>query len=80
MSPTPEEGGLMGIDPYIDWVLGPGRRHYFRPGRQQERFAVLVHLTKTSARDFARGMGFMDVGEPQSRWQSAIKVLRSFAI
>jgi hypothetical protein len=64
---------MPGIDPYIDWVLGPGRRYHFRPGRQQDWLYVLLRLTGIAARDFARGQGFTN-GTNNARWRTALHI------
>lgn len=71
--PEANYAAMPGIDPYIDWVLGPGRPYYFRPGRQSDWLYVLIRLTKISARDFASGEGFTD-GTNNNRWRTAIHV------
>jgi Subtilase family len=66
-----------GIDPYIFWLLGEGRRYYFLPGRQDEGLewiSVLLRLAKgITARDFAAGD---HIGDPAKRraWVSAVRV------
>jgi hypothetical protein len=64
---------IPGIDPYIDWVLGPGKPYYFRPGRQDDWLYVLIRLTKISARDFAQGEGFT-TGADNARWRTAVHI------
>jgi hypothetical protein len=73
MSELENYAALPGIDPYIDWALGPGRRQHFRPERLSNWLYVLIHLTGISARDFASGKGFTD-GTNNARWRTAVHI------
>jgi hypothetical protein len=70
----PGYANTIGVDPYIDWVLGPGQTYHLRPGRQQDRLAVLVRVSGISARDFSEGKGFADAGTQNARWKASIHV------
>jgi hypothetical protein len=66
---------LNGIDPYIYWIWGPGRRHFFPPGRQsarEEQIPVLVRLKKGTAQDFAAGAHLQEFA--QSEWRQSVSV------
>lgn len=71
----PEIKALTGIDPYIPWVMGPGRPYFFLPGRQspgQERMPMLVRLKKGTASDFATGANLPDLAK--NDWQNSVSV------
>lgn len=70
----PGYANMTGVDPYIDWVLGPGQTYHLRPGRPQDRLAVLVRVSGISARDFADGKGFADAGTQNARWKASVHV------
>lgn len=66
-----------GIDPYLDWILGAGRRHFFLPGRQkegEELMPLLVRLKgKYTAQDFEDGL-FIESEAMRKRWQASVQV------
>ena len=71
----PEIKALIGIDPYIPWVMGPGRPYFFLPGRQsqgEERMPMLVRLKKGTALEFANGDNLPDLA--QSDWRHSVSV------
>lgn len=70
----PGYASMTGVDPYIDWVLGPGQTYHLRPGRQQDKLAVLVRVSGISARDFADGKGFADAATQNARWKTSVHV------
>jgi hypothetical protein len=62
----PDIKALNGIDPYIPWIMGPGRPYFFLPGRQpsgEERMPMLVRLKKGTAQDFATGANLPDLAK-----------------
>lgn len=64
-----------GIDPYIYWIWGPGRRHFFPPGRQsarEEQIPVLVRLKKGTAQDFAAGAHLQEFA--QNEWRQSVSI------
>jgi hypothetical protein len=61
------------VDPYIDWVLGPGRPHFFLPGRQDRWFPVMVRLKGITVRAFQDGEGFIPE-EDRKDWADAVRV------
>ena len=70
------------IDPDLLWVLGPGRRYFFLPGRQEEGHEWLPLLVRLRAKDasgkdvtaesFARGEHLSE--QRRAAWQRAIRV------
>jgi len=67
------------INPYINWVLGPGRSEYFIPGRQQpgrELMPLLLQLKGDTAKDFLDGV-FIKSEVRRKRWQDSFQVLCS---
>ena len=65
---------LPNIDPRIEWALGPGRDHFFRPGRQDRWMPVLVELKDMTVREFARGERFFDDARSLAWWQESIRI------
>lgn len=66
---------LIGEDPYIPWIMGPGAPFYFLPGRQpqgQERVPLLVRLKKGTAQEFAEGAHLPEFA--RSEWQNSVSV------
>ena len=64
-----------GIDPYIDWVWGLGKRYYFLPGRQDEgteRITLLLRLKGTTAHEFVKGEGFKIPRRLQKQWRNSV--------
>src|SRR5262249_34762693 len=67
-----------GVDPAIDWVLGPGRRYFFVPGDQRQWFPVLLQLNKISARDLATGTNIFDSQAERDAWAATLRVPRFY--
>jgi hypothetical protein len=63
-----------GIDPYVFWVLEPGRRYFFLPGRHKKEWLPLLLRLRpnVTARSFATGEHLRE--ESREAWQRAIKV------
>lgn len=72
--PKPRYASVPGVDAYVDWVLGAGRAHYFRPGRQQDWLSVLVRLRGIGVRDFARGGRVIQDPKRRAAWQASIHI------
>jgi len=75
----PDIKALIGIDPYIPWILGPGRPYFFLPGRQspgQERMPLLVRLKKGTASEFANGDNLPDFAKTD--WRNSVSVSSLF--
>jgi hypothetical protein len=76
--PTNDKGdikALIGIDPYVPWVMGPGRRYFFLPGRQppgEERMPLLVRLKTGTAQEFANGAHLPDLAKDD--WRNSVSV------
>lgn len=71
----PDIKALNGIDPYIPWIMGPGRPYFFLPGRQpsgEERMPMLVRLKKGTAQDFATGANLPDLAK--NDWRNSVSV------
>ena len=84
MADTSDDAGdLRGIDPYIFWILGAGRRYFFLPGRHKEKeewLPLLLRLRETdavgnriTADSFANGL-HIRAREKRSAWMSAVRV------
>lgn len=69
----PRYAGIPGIDPGVEWALGPGRRYFFPPGRQQDWMPVLVLLDGISAAEFADGSGFIEDSQ-LPEWRRSVRV------
>lgn len=78
-----EARDLIGVDPYIFWILGAGKRYFFLPRRHkegQEWLPLLLRLRKTdsegnriTANTFANGL-HIRAREKRSAWMSAVRV------
>lgn len=64
-----------GIDPYLDWVFGPGRVNYVGIG-QDEWLPVLLELRGTTPAAFQEAE-FLD-GEAKELWQESFRALRLY--
>ncbi|MGL1102683.1 hypothetical protein ACSTLM_00545, partial [Vibrio parahaemolyticus] len=53
--------------------LGPGRAHYFLPGRQAYWIPVLLRLEGIKPRDFAAGTGFIS-SSFLSDWRKSLRI------
>jgi hypothetical protein len=73
-SDDPDDVGTYGLDPYIDWALGPGRPCYFIPGRTTQWIPVLLHVNGIGVQEFAAGTPFIDDDEERRRWAQSVRV------
>jgi hypothetical protein len=64
---------MSGVDPYVDWALGPGAEDYFGDD-PNTRMAVLLWLDKTTTpRKFEAGEPFV-AAKGRALWKDAIKI------
>ena len=67
-----------GVDPFVDWALGPGRKYFFLPGRSnQDRMPVVVKLNGIKVKDFATGAQFdkeSNRSELVALWAKSVQV------
>lgn len=67
-----------GVDPFVDWALGPGRKYFFLPGRSnQDRMPVVVRLSGIRVKDFAAGTQFdneSNRSELVAVWKTSVQI------
>ncbi len=68
-----------GIDPYVFWILGPGKHYFFLPGRGKQWLPLLIRLkekdsfgNRITAKSFAEGEHLSE--RRRQAWQDAIQV------
>jgi hypothetical protein len=66
-------GRVAGVDPYVEWALGPGRTHYFLPDPQSHWIPILLQLQGITPSQFAEGQG-LNV----DNWHTMVLVADSF--
>jgi hypothetical protein len=75
---TPEVfySGIPGVDPAIDWALGPGRSYFFAPGEKEKDpwLPVTLHLGSISAGDLASGARFVRTRTESTAWENGIQI------
>lgn len=65
------------LDPYVEWSLGPGRPHYFLPGRQAYWVPILLRLEGIKPRDFADGTDF--IGSTfVADWRKSLRIAQPY--
>jgi hypothetical protein len=74
----PDFASVPGVDPFVDWALGPGRKYFFLPGRSnQDRMPVVIKLSGIKAKDFAAGTQFdkeSNRSELVALWKTSVQV------
>ena len=69
--------GLPQLDPYIDWVLGPGRHLYFSDSSKPGWIPVVLRLDGVKPKDFADGIDFIDPSD-KPNWRKMVLVVPLF--
>jgi hypothetical protein len=72
--PVEEKPRLVGIEPCVDWNLGPGRVDFFPRGEPQEWIPVLLRLKDISPRDFANGSKMFNDDGLIAQWRASVRV------
>jgi len=81
----PRYNHTTGIDPELEWALGPGRDVFFPYGHQltygpQRRWMPLtIELQGISLEEFAVGTGFLDDGPSRTMWQASVRISPLYA-
>jgi len=78
ISPDERKFKHTGIEPNIEWNLGPGRVDFYPYGEAQNWIPVLLWLDGISPRDFADGKALFDQGDAISLWRSSVRVPRLY--
>jgi hypothetical protein len=63
-----------GVDPELEWALGPGKDTFFTLERQQRWVPVMIELQDMTVAEFAAGTGFLDDGPSRTMWQANVRV------
>jgi hypothetical protein len=78
ISPDERKFKHTGIEPDIEWNLGPGSVDFYPYGEAQNWIPVLLWLDGISPRDFADGKALFDQGDAISLWRTSVRVPRLY--